>query len=348
MAEEISVEVPVADAPVTTEGVFKSASVQDVIKRISADNDPAPIEDEQVDDTHVDEVDDSEEATGDPGAPADEPTTWITDHARQVARSHGMTDDDLAVFESQDEFAKTVRFLNRQAAQARPEATPAVAPKAEAEAVVDADQKTIDGKINPEYFKKRTDLYDEDYILAMETLRAQQDAVESLKKNNEATQQQAEVAAQSQYENALHDILDERQEGFYGKSVDKYGQAVSVGAAEGLRRGRIKSQVEALAQSYHLQGQQVPALEALIDMAETVVFRKELAEREVADKGSVRQGKLERIAAQSRTRRPVASAVGAKRAYVNAPPAEPGTTKAIYQSPEVQSVLRSISESNGY
>jgi hypothetical protein len=105
-------------------------------------------------------------------------------------------------------------------------------------------------------------------------------------------------------------------------------------------REKVYNEAAALAQGYQATGRQIPPLEVLVQRAAQLAFGSELSAR-------ANQQKLEKIAEQSKRRRPVGTAVSTAQANKNTPSADPHSAEAILRRPELQKWRRDIEERTG-
>lgn len=267
-----------------------------------------------------------------------ESTAWVDDTIKFVAEKYGLADDELKSFATREQFTSFVRALDKRLPQAEekapePKAAESTDPRFDAE-----------GNVNLEYFEKN---FDEDTMALAKALRASQEKTtqfEQFIESQRAAQQEAAFVA---YANAFHDALDARNPDFYGKSLvdGKYAQLDDTFSA---RRVKVDDQVQLLETGYFARQQTPPPLMTLIDQAEAIVHRGELdaiaRQHQTAAARAARQQQLNKVGAQQRRIRPVASTADAAQSMRNAPPSDPYSAAAILAQPSVNAVVQRLAE----
>jgi hypothetical protein len=280
-----------------------------------------------------------------------QPVSWITDSDRAKARSYGMEPEDLDAYENREQFGSALRAIDR--AYSRLPVQEEAEPEAKVEDVDTSDQKIVNGKINPAYFEKRKDEYDEDMILAMQRQRALEDKLEAIEsQNSEATKR----AEQEQAQRALaefHREVDRFRPDAYGSSVDANGQVLPLKSADADRRFKLLSACATYTQSVHDSQTRAglppstPPLSEILKHAEYIAFPDEVQARIKAEAIKEREAELKKIAKQAQRVRPVATTASAQAAYRGAPHEDPHSTEAFLRSPQFQAFKdRVASQSN--
>jgi hypothetical protein len=348
MSEELENELP----PETPEPEQKSGFVlTERLKAVAQGLDPDNLPEEE--DTDVDEPVDEIEGDEAVAPEKSEPTSWIQDADRQRAQSYGLDPEDLDAYSSREDFGKALRAIDKAFSRLNP-AQPAPAEVDEVEEVEaeDADQKIVNGKINPAYYEKRSDEYDEDYILTIKNQRALQDRLDQFESSaKEAEEQQRE--AEVQYRLAeFHRTVDSFSSN-YGKSVDESGQVVPLSPQDAERRWKLmdaaRLHLDHIHNSQRLAGLQpsTPPLPHLLKQAEQIAFPEEVLKRAKEEAVKEREVELKKIAKQSQRRRPVATTASVSAAHRGTPPEDPYTTEAIMRHPNVEAWRRRREERTG-
>ena len=292
------------------------------------------------DEPQVEEFDEAEEEIP-PSTP--EPKWYEDEFVKTVARSHRMSDKDLESFNSRDAFTGFLKYLETLEDDGEPEAPPVdPAPKksepAAAEDTDDDQPVGKDGLVNVEYYRKND--YDDATIAAYAAVRTLQ---EQLKAQQEKQAEVEKITAHqrwTQYQEACHDCFDAMNPEFYGATKGEKGfQEIS--PEQSQRRTNVFGKAELLRKIYSEEKQPVPPLSKLLAEAEAIVYAKELA---TAQKSDSEKEYLERVAKQSRKRRPAASSAGLK-GGLRVPDEDPYSTEAI--SRKVAAKFRELEEANG-
>ena len=217
-----------------------------------------------------------------------EPADWMTDEVRSLAYSYGMTDDELSGFESQEEFERTGRLLDRRLTQIV-ETPTQEEPKfsyEEWEAMVKSraenqpskqpeDAPASQGKIDPEYYRNND--YDDETVKIVETLRAEQernDRIEAL-----LTQQQEQENQRYMQEeiNSFHRAVDSYRPDFFGQTIKDDGTTPRLNQEHTERRSKLYGEVARLAQGMQMSGQAVPGYDVLVRRASGIAFAEDFA-----------------------------------------------------------------------
>jgi hypothetical protein len=242
------------------------------------------------------------EADAGPGEadPPAEEKSWITDADREKAKAYGLSDEDLGLLETREEFGRFVK-LSDAAASRKPDPT-ADDPADEDEEEAGDKPLTKDGRINVQYYKDND--YDDGTVAAMEAMRkAQDDAAES-KSYLSAIREQQEAAEYARHINEFHDAADELRPDHYGDS-----NAGKLSAEFAQRRTELYEATRQVAQFIAYQQQEqgkpisVPPLKELVKRAEALAFGGNLP------KGQSKPAATART--QGNRVRPVGSSAGA-------------------------------------
>lgn len=311
---------------------------------ITSEADDAEVSDDQA----ADAAPEQEEAS-DAGEVAEEPKEWFTAADKNRAVAYGLDPEDLAAYSSREEFGRALRLIDKATSRLAPAAPKAEAQEApaEEEAVDDTKPTDASGKINLAYFEKN---FDEGTVEAMKALRAQQDTVEKIAQDNESFRQQQEQAIWQTHVNEFHRAAEELNPEFFGRTVDKSGLPVQMSQAELDRRQKLWGAANLI--SEHMTREQqaqglppsVPPWPIVLKQAAVLAFGDELAKHQKAAEKQSKVQQYQNIARQSKTRRPVASTASTHSAYRGAPPADPHSTQAIMQHPDVEAVLRKFQD----
>ena len=282
-------------------------------------------EDEPIEDS-AEEVDEDPEAADE--VPDEVPAEaskgdWINPDVAALGKAYGLSLTDLENFESREELDRAISFWERQQ------------PKSEKkeEKKTDGELKEIDenGFINPEYYEKND--FDDATLALVKSLRATQEEAASFKAYTAQVQQAQEL-------NAFHDAVDAFDPEFYGVTVDDSGRPVNIEQAAADRRSAVLGEAYAVAdriarrQASAGQEVQLPPWRVLIQQADKILFGRE---REQAKKKDV----AERVAVQSKKRRPVAS-TAATRPTARRKEPDPRNPAEIANDPDILRFMEKV------
>lgn len=297
-------------------------------------------EDPDAEAPEVDELDDDQEPPEEPEVAEEPADDWRDDFTREMAAVHGLSDEDLDALGSREAFTGLLKYLARYDetnAPAEPAAAAKVAKPAEPEA---DDDSPVDkqGMVNVAYYRAHD--YDDATIAGWESVRKLQEEHRTAADELKGYKQQQAEAENFRLLNAVHDTLDAMRPEFYGLSKD--GETVQELKPEfGNRRQKVYDKANVLQAAYRAEKQPVPTLAELLAQAEQLAFGKELT---TAESAASQQDMTQRIARQSRKRRPVASSAGIK-GGLRSPDEDPYSTESI--SKKLAGKWREIEDANG-
>lgn len=312
----------------------------DRMKAIARGEDPeAPVTTETVDEPLVETpTEDVAETVETPEV--DEPTSWITDADRNRAKAYGLDPSDLDAYENREQFGSALRAIDKAFSRRDPVAQEEPEVVEQVESAEDPDKKVVNGKLNPAYFEKRPEEYDEDYIQMVKLQRATQDRLDEIEANNKATAEQYQQAEVQARLDDFHRTVDSFST-HYGKTVDEHGQPTPLSPADAERRWKLldaaQVQLQHIHNAQHAAGMPIssPPLSRLLKDAEFIAFPDEVLARAKAEAVATREKELKKIADQSKRIRQVASTASVDAAYRGAPPESTHTTEAIMRHPEI-------------
>jgi len=351
LSDDLSEDAP---EPVQAEGTYPLTPRMIAIAKgedpdaITSEADDAP-----ADEPEVDPADDAGEVAEQPADDTPEPTSWVTEGDKQRARAYGLDPEDLAAYSSREEFGRITRAIDKAASRREPTAPKAVetpAPKVD-EVVDDTKPRDANGKLNLAYYEKN---FDEATVELVREQIAKDDLIAKQNQAIESFRQEQEEAAWIRHTNEFHRAAEEIRPEFFGRTTDKSGLPVDLSPAELDRRQKLWNAANII--SDHMLREQersglqpsLPPWANILKQAEVLAFGEELAKFEQAaqkaSKQATRTEQLQRVAAQSQRRRPVAQTAGTHAAYRGAPPSDPHSTEAILQHPTMEAVLRRIND----
>jgi hypothetical protein len=244
--------------------------------------------------------DDGAIGTPDGGTEAAEPAVpaWIKDEHRELAKSYGITADDLQDFGSEQEFRRVGRMIDKQfAAQAAPVETPApqqaVQPKAPATDNVSVTRPDLD----PDKFKAAG--YDDEVLNVVKFAKEREAEFAKLQErleSQERANQEAEYRRTYETLEATYDSMDGRR---YGRRANKDGSQRELSRGERESRDRVNQAANTLAAGIIHTGKQLPPIGILLQRAEALTFAEDIRAEE-------RRKVQAAITDQSKRRRPVA------------------------------------------
>jgi len=284
----------------------------------------------------VGEVADEAADTGDGGGT--EAAKWYGDDVLQLAASYDLTADDLDEIGGAEAFQAATRVLDRRLRMA---ASQAENERRDVPAAKDGEQATEDLELDPEFYAREG--YDEatlKVVKAAAAAVAKSAALEremaELRQWREAESKRADAERWQSFVSDFHRDVDAMGDELFGSSAED--ARVLKGAADSEAAQRRVKLFETLMQ-YNAAFGDVP-LSVKVKRAANLAFGDVIRERE---KRSV----IEKIADQSRKRRPVASAnrqtkvVGKPRDFMN-----PSDVGFVLDDPEFQGFWKRV-ESGG-
>lgn len=258
---------------------------------------------------------------------APEPETWIDDDAKTLAKSYGLTEDELSTFGSAAEFDRATALFDRKLV-AGVRAAPVAEPAAESAPVippVTQDAAPSLKKLDEQAYVKAG--YDNDTLELVRNHNAMVEQNERLAKMvgelDQFRQQQVQQDELVQHRRRLdhfHDVVDQLDAGRYGRSVDDNGRPLPLNKLTNENRKTLWENANLLRDGLALQarrsGQPVEELSmsVLLKRAERLAFGNDLIAEE-------RRKFQEQVSAQSKRRRPAA---GRSRPMAPVKPAEGG------------------------
>lgn len=278
------------------------------------------------------------------------PSDWIDDDVKALAKSYNFTDDQLASFNSADEFESAAAAYEQSLVEAvkappakpdkpasptKPEKTPAT-PEANSE----------EDELDPELFRKEG--YDERTVKVVERLKQESQRRQQLEREFEEVRSFAQRQQADQLNNMFHSALDGMDKDRYGRRFDDSGKFVGLDKDSDDRRRKVFEALQVIASGVVAQAQAagknpvLPPFQLALKRAENMVFGEELRQSE-------RKKIQNDLVAQARRRRPVASS----RAQANVTPrkdsrSESDVVRDIASIPEIDRVWKKFQEENGH
>jgi len=257
---------------------------------------------------------------------ATSPASWLNDQYRELGKSAGFSDDELGEFQSEAEFNRTLRAIDRQMAAfgqasrqhqqvadpARPASDPPPASQAQAStsappppstaAAVAAAAKLA--RVDPAKLKAAG--YDEDAIAELAKLNPLADEIEQMRAGFEQMQYtfgawqqyQAQAAEQQQVYN-FHAAVDALDDARFGKAFDGEGRAMQLTNEQHAFRERVQKAAFDIEQGHIARGAPLPPINITIQRARNYAFAEDIRKEE-------RSRTLADVAQQAKNVRPVA------------------------------------------
>lgn len=260
---------------------------------------------------------------GDVGKDADAPS-WITDDVKALAGTYGLGDEDLADLDSEADFLRVARVIERRrAAGAVGAESEAAKPAGTVPATVDPAAVNGDDlpTIDPQTYIDAG--YDEETVALARVAAAMQ------KKLNEiapAIEQQQRAFAEEQHRRTaeeFHRVADE---------LGRYGTHAKLTGDDDAKRKRLWEAAAVVAKDLEASGSSVP-LKTILQRAEIVAFGDEIMAERKAELAK-------KVKSQSSRRRPVGRATatpGTKRVL---PGDSDDPVAAIMATPDMQKFLK--------
>ena len=264
----------------------------------------------------LDEAADSEPEASEPETSeteTSEPESWVTDKIRDRAKPYNLSDQDLEDFGSEDNFEKTARALDRQAAYfagKEAKAKPGEESKDDDESA-ESDEKELDPfEKQQERIKKLKDEgYEEEVIDVLD--KATELAASENKRNKELQdqlsliQERYDLEEQDRQAKNFHDVMDTMDEELFGRTyVD--GEYRDLPKEQDENRRKVWLGVDETANGIQATAErdgvspEFPDNKTLIQQAADMKFGAQLRSQE--------QGRISRqVKQQSKRRRPVGS-----------------------------------------
>lgn len=265
----------------------------------------------------VSDAGEADATDGDDGKDADA-SSWITDDVKALASTYGLGDADLADLDSEADFLRVARVMERRkvASDAAPTKTPDIVSgdePAKADDVPTIDvQKYIDAG------------YDEETVALARVAAAMQ---QQLGKIAPAFEQQQKAFAEEQHRRTaeeFHRVADE---------LGRYGEHAKMSAADDAKRKRLWEAAAVVATDLAAGGREPPPLKTILQRAEIVAFGDEIMAERKAELAK-------KVKSQSSRRRPVGRATtspGVKRVL---PGEADDPVAAIMATPDMQKFLK--------
>jgi len=287
-------------------------------------------------------------ASGKEAAPSDDSEAekpWADATAVELARSYGLTEDDLKQFSGPEEFNRAALLFDRtllskgQAANA----VPAKEDNSPAEAAPPpkSDSASPDGLVDPQKFIDAG--YDETTVEMAKALRAQQEQTRKLQQYVEQSQAEQQAYSTQRVMETFHDYVDALDDPLFGKSLDEQNKPVAMqGKSEGANREKLYQTAYAiqdqLVRDAQLRGAapEIPPLPVLLRRARLVAFSDEIMKRE-------KREYQERVAAQSKRRRPSAG----RPKELSPAEKETDPAKALANDPAIVKLWNHLQEESG-
>jgi hypothetical protein len=279
----------------------------------------------------------------DDGEPKDD--EWLTDDLKTYGMSYGLTEEEVAAFDSAEDLQRFGDMTDRRVAQQRysqyqePEPKPTKKPDEEETEEPAAEEVDYDAMIA----KMEEENYDETSIALARNAKAQQEMIRRLderdRKREEEVAKEREQAALWQDVKEFDGILDELDPALFGKAT-KDGNVVQLSPGHYENRRAVYAQETRIKEEMKQAGReiQVPR-NVLVARAARAVF------------GELQPERAKRVEAQSRRRRPTGANRGQNGGV--SPPArssaDPGDddVSAIAQSPKMRAFWEKTQRANG-
>lgn len=282
------------------------------------------------------------------GTEAAQPVSWVSDQVRGIAKSCGISDEELSEFRDEAEFARATRLIDRRMTAAaekirQQQAPVAQAPATPAQTAAQAAAAKERQKLDPQ--KYRDAGYDEETVKLVEHV-AQRDeerdqeiqrlhsVMEALIGERQAESQRSRVAT-------FHSLVDTMDPELYGKSSE-----LQSGTPTDENRRKLWESADLLIAGMVSQAQaagqrpEIPPLNVVLQRAEQLAFADVFQQRAKRDY-------QERVLAQSQRKRPStgrsrpATSVGSARSDVDF------TAEAIANNPSLVKLWEKYQEQNG-
>lgn len=270
---------------------------------------------------------------------------WIDDDARELAKSYGLSDDELSAFASPEEFERAAALIDKKFADAAKQSDESPA-GAKADSEKPAAKPAFE-KIDPQAYIDAG--YGEEEVKLAKMLRATQDKLEQIETERTGERQAAQEAQQQHIYHAnlsaFHDLMDQESD-LFGKSVDENGDPVKLGDEEVARREKVWNAsvqiVMGAAKLAEQRGQQPEAITwpVLVKRAKALALGDELQSRE-------RDRISNRVRTQASRRRPAPGGLKAAKAAKHSGGEQADDMDAIANDPRVVSVWNKYQEENG-
>ena len=313
---------------------------------IARGEDPDAIEEELEEDGSDGDADGPSADADEPSEPS-KPKKWWRETDVELAKTYGLSEDELADFGSETEFLRAAKTFAKSrdagSAEQQGDGAESVAsddedPMEEMRKMLPAEAWDDTGRLRKDYFNETGD-WDEQSMAVVHVVSALQAAhirdQQELKRLREQTEWLTEHTVkqqQDQQEVLFHSALDQLNPEFYGQHLGDDGRARELQLEHQARRQKILEEVteigESIARRAAREGKQpqYPTWDELVRRAQANIFADEIQQFEKSRKTS-------RVANQSRRRRPVGGSAGSRRGTAAAP--DPTSVEAIAADPEI-------------
>lgn len=280
------------------------------------------------------------------------PKEWITDDLKNYALSYGLKEQDLDQFDSAEALQRFGELTDRRQAQSRYEQYQEPEPKQETKKEDKTEVETVETVEDETDYdamiaKMEAENYDEVTISLAKQARdqaarakAQDEKLKALEKRDQEREAAAAKDAEDREFQAemleVDQALDKMDPVLFGKSIDKSGNPVQLPPAFDENRRAVFSEYVRIKNSVADRGVEVPT-DILVERARRTVFGGESV--------------AERVAAQSRRRRPTGANIGQNGGA--APVSQPSSgnvgddVAAIAQSPQMRAFWEKTQRANG-
>ena len=341
LAEADFGEVPEIGADMAIDGLEEVAETSEEGETPSEDD--LPPEDDQ--DYYEKQAESAEEAEEEVSEDEAGPS-WLDDETKAYGRSYGLSDEDLAQFDSKEQLEKFGQMTDRRLAS-----QPAYQEYQQSPPAPQKEQPP-----EPESTDSQSEAEPDEELIDIEAMREQNYdtfAIKMAERINAKTiedRKRAEAEAESirqKAERDFHGALNELDEAVFG-TMGSDGQPQKLNRQQEENRKAVYSVVEKLYLDLQNQAQRtgqpmdVP-MSSLVGRATRMVFNEDVNPRES-------QERTERVKAQSRKRRP-SSSPNRGQSATSKGPVSPETgdedVAAIVQSPQMRAFWEKTQRQNG-
>jgi hypothetical protein len=286
--------------------------------------------------------DDGAIGTPDSGKDAAEPAVpaWIKDEHRELAKSYGLSDDDLRDFGTEAEFNRAGRLIDKQfAAQLAPPPQLPEPPPLQKQPAQATDKMSVKPELDPDKFKAAG--YDDEVLNVVKFAKEREAELAKLQErleSQERANQEAEYRRTYETLEATYDSMDGRR---YGRRANKDGSQRELSRGERESRDRVNQAANTLAAGIIHTGKQLPPIGILLQRAEALTFAEDIRAEE-------RRKVQAAITDQSKRRRPVSGQRPVKAAARSGKPTTMNEyAKDVADSPAVVKAWNDAQEAAG-
>lgn len=262
------------------------------------------------------------------GTDAGASPAWLTEDIKAVAGTYGLSDVDLADLDSEDDFLRLARVLERRKPAAAGGEKKSNEPAAAAEKpVAVAEQKVEPSKadeapaIDPQKYIDAG--YDEETVALARAAASMQKQLQAIVPAVEMQRKSAEEAESRRIQGEFHQLADE---------FGRYGKLEKLDRESDAKRQKLWEAAGAVASSILASGQKLPPMKTVLQRAEIVAFGDEImAER--------RAELAKKVQSQSSRRRSVGRTTTRKTGKAVLPGEADDPVAAIMAAPEIQKFL---------